>query len=276
MLDWLSIDITDNFNYFIKIPTQFEERCALHEAIKTVNFICEKYPPPYILYVSGGIDSQAMLWAWHNSGKEYQAISYTYNTDMNLHDLDVGMPEFLNRHEIRVERRNIDLLSFYKNEYLDYHKFYRCGSPHICAYMYMADQQKEGTVIFSGSNQGFYSKNEWGLYTYGKLSGKSIVPFFFSETKNLHFNIRYPYTKTKIKSETYLSQGFPIILQGNTRYSGFENIKDYYDKNYSHLVTKKAIFNRVVGQKSVRTYDLILRNSFELEYSSDKYQVCYI
>ena len=281
MLDWINV-IRDGNNYRLEIPVI--DRSGLNpvtEAQRTVQHIVENYPAPYVLYVSGGIDSQAMLWAWHMSGHKYHAVSYIYNQDMNLHDLDAGMPEFLKNHNIRVERRDIDLLKFYEDLYHEYRTKYRCGSPHICAYMYMADQQKTGTVIFSGcakhSSNGFYTKNEWGLYNYGLLSDKSIVPFFLSETANIHYSFDQ---KLGNKLKMYQDAGYPVIAQDLTpnkynqsRFSGFEKIKDYYDENLAHLVTAKVKLQQTSTQSSRRVYDLVLRNPYELRYIKDKYIV---
>jgi hypothetical protein len=281
MLDWINIIRNDN-DYHLELPViDGSGLNSVEEAHRTVKHIVENYPAPYVLYVSGGIDSQAMLWAWHTSGYEYQAVSYVYNQDMNLHDLDAGMPEFLKNHNIVVERRDIDLLTFYEDLYHKYRTIYRCGSPHICAYMYMADQQKSGTVIFSGcakhSRNGFYTKNEWCLYNYGLLSSKSIVPFFLSETAGIHYSFNQ---KLENKLKMYQDAGYPVIAQNSTpnrynqiRFSGFEQIKDYYDKNLSHLVTAKVKLQQPSTQSSRRVYDLVLRNLYELKYLRDKYVI---
>jgi hypothetical protein len=281
MIDWVKV-IRNNNDYYLDLPViDGSNLNSIDEAHRTVQHIVENYPAPHILYVSGGIDSQAMLWAWHTSRHEYHAVSYVYNQDMNLHDLDAGMPEFLKNHNIVVERRDIDLLKFYENTYHEYRTKYRCGSPHICAYMYMADQQKTGTVIFSGcavpTGNEFYSKNEWALYHYGLISGRSVVPFFLSETCGLHYSFNQ---NLKNKYKTYRAAGYPVVHQNSIpnkfnsdRFSGFEVIKDYYDKHLSHLVTVKSKLRQPFAQYSRRTYDLILRNQYELEYSRDKYIV---
>lgn len=277
MLDWINIEKKNN-DYKIVIPSNITIKSDLsYISNLTIEYIHQNYPSPYILYVSGGIDSQAMLWAWHMSGKPFKAVSYIYNDNMNSHDLEEGMPEFVKNLKIDIEYRKVDLLKFYKGFYSEYHEKYRCGSPHICAYMYLADQQKTGTVIFSGSNQGFYTKNEWGLYNYGIISGKNIIPFFLSETLEMHYYTRSIAKNNINKISKYNKLGFPVIGQRTEKIglSGFERIKDFYDQKYSHLVTNKLKFSRLNQQHSARTYDILLRNHLEVKYH-DKYEIYYV
>lgn len=277
MLDWLDITASGN-DYNIVVPTATSTLHGLQSvAERTVEHIYNNYPAPYTLYVSGGIDSQAMLWAWHLSGRPVNAVSYVYNNGMNHHDLHTAMPEFAQSMSVQIEYRNIDLLWFYQVHYPKYHQTYRCGSPHVCAYMYLADQQKTGTVIFSGSNTNFYTKNEWGLYHYGKLSGKSIVPFFLSETAEMHHYTRSIKDINMDRLARYHAVGFPVKDQGagHGGFSGFEKIKDVYDLAFNNRVTPQMRFQKTSAQHSGRTYDVLLRNHLEAKYN-DKYQVDYM
>lgn len=294
MMDWIEVNLKNKKDYYLKIPVIEDLGLdSLLEAHRTVDYIVNRYPAPYVLYLSGGVDSQAMLWAWHTSGQDFKAVSYVYNTTMNLHDLNSGMTEFLTQNNIKIdiERRNVDLLSFYNDTYDWYSQEYRCGSPHICAYMYMADDQQDGTIIFSGngveaceSYRGkFYTKNEWGLYHYGYKSNKSIVPFFFAETSSLHFSFSQYCEHKKHKAQIYQDAGYPVVAQdlvpnkyNSSRFSGFEEIKDYYDRFFSQKITPKHLLVRPPDQKSKRVYDVLLRNPYEFRYSNDKYYIEYV
>lgn len=281
MLDWIDVNHKDEKDYYLEIPiVRHCDRDSLTQAHKAIDHITQNYPAPYVLYLSGGVDSQAMLWAWHTSGRDFLPVSWVYNRDMNAHDLNCGMPALAGKCGVKIEYRDIDILEFYNNDYKKYRETYRCGSPQICAYMYMADQQHEGTVIFSGSLDGpdkFYTKNEWDLYHYAIKSKKNLVPFFFSETQSLHCTVKQ---LGKDKSEKYQSNGYPVRSQKTKlngrafgRFSGFEKIKDFYDQSMSHLITPKLKLTRQYKQNSARAYDVLLRNSFEFQYRNDKYIV---
>lgn len=288
MLNWIKINQDSSAHkYTLKIPKySYENIPALEATHKAIQHIQDNYPAPYTLYLSGGVDSQAMLWAWHASGVPYQAVSYVYNYTMNLYDLNAGMPVFAQKLGIKIERRNVDLLNFFDTEYPKYAETYRCGSPHLAAYMYLADQQTDGTVIFSGSitpeANSFYTANEWRLYHYGIVSGQNIVPMFFSETQDLHYAFLKYFESGQHKAVTYQKAGFPVVRQrlgyssNDQRYSGFEGIRDYYEKHITRKFTLQEKMKRLPGQTSNWKFDLLFRNPWEWRFRQDKYQVEYV
>lgn len=286
MYGWMSFE-QDAHNYTIKVAKKDNNQIlyGLDAAHFTIDYITKNYPAPYTLCLSGGVDSQAMLYAWHTSGKSYNTMSVIYNVDMNLHDLQT-LDEFSTQHSIKINYVDFDLLNFYQTDYLDYVHQYKCGSPHFCTFMKFSELVKEGTVLFSGNpliknNYRFFGTNELGLYRYGQISGRNIVAGFFLETKEIAYSFQTPNlfsdeTKGHIarsKIESYRYSGYPVISQ-KEKITGFEKIKDYYDANYSHLVTTKDKLYRGYNG-SMRTYDLLLRNKYERLYN-DKYNMVFL
>lgn len=263
---------------------------AIDAAIKTVNYICDNYSPPYNLCVSGGIDSQAMIYSWFISGKPFNCFSAIYNKDFNLYDLET-LDVFAKQYGIKVTYTNFDLLNFLETEHEYYVSKYLCGSPHITTYMRIADMITEGTVIFSGN---FLSKTQFklmppnlmGLYHYAVLSERSCVPFFFCETGELAFsfieqeqNFANGYQK---KLHLYKSNQFPVIAQelyreskydGESGQTGFEKVKEYFDfeENLPKPITIQDRVSRAPGQNSKRNFDLLYRNKFEAMQTNAKY-----
>lgn len=245
--------------------------------------IMQKYPAPYRLMVSGGIDSQAMLWAWHNYGKDFIPTSFTYNNTLNSHDI-ATLDQFSEQHTISVSKHNLDLIKFYRTDYTEYVEKYRCGSPHICTYMKMADSLPDtGTVIFSGEplyTRGFVDRNNWGLYRYSVNGRKNVIPFFFLSTPDLAYSPEIKGISASNKVEMYNKHGFPVIAQGNVanqdcKYTGFEKVKEIYDAKYAHEVTPLDKRMRISRQRSNRVYDLLLRNKYEYQFRNDLYEYNY-
>ncbi len=285
MFDWIKVE-EDNCFYKFTLPKRDLNQTlyGLAAAHYNIDFICRNYPAPYTLCISGGVDSQAMLYAWYTSGKPYNTMSVKYNTDMNRHDLET-LEEFSQIHNISINYVDFDLLNFYQTEYLDYVNKYKCGSPHFCTYMKFSEIITNGTVIFSGTapNPNFtklFGVNELGLYRYAKISGRSVVPFFFLETKEMAYSFIEPIhlseeTRGHIsrnKIERYLQNGYPVISQ-KVKITGFEKIKDYYDIHFSDQVTAQDRLYRGFNG-SQRVYDLLLRNKYERKYP-DKYSYRY-
>lgn len=272
-MNWIHVTQIEEDTVVVNMAVSSSHSMApLEAAVYTVHEIVQSYPPPYTLMLSGGIDSQAMAYAWKQSGVEFQSVSVKYNNDMNSHDLE-SLTEFSQLHDIPIQYINFDLLTFLSDEYDHWASSYNCASPCICAYMKMSEEIKDGTVIFSGNflsntstTQHILDYTILGLYRYAKQSTKSVVPFFFIETPELAYSF-LPYTELvggdgyDFKSNMYRLAGFPIIPQPQ-KYSGFEKVKDYYDLHYSHLQSVKDKL-QFAGKRSKRTFDQLLRYPYE-------------
>ena len=278
MLDWVRITNINNdytLDYTNRNPVSI---APLDAAILTVEYIAKNYPKPYTLFVSGGIDSQAMLYAWHLSKVPFNTFSGIYNFNLNSHDLE-NLKLFADRYSIDINFVNFDLLKYLETEYSDYALNYRCGSPHICTYMKMSEMVQSGTCIFSGNfiidPAMFIDRNNWGLYKFAKKTNKPLVGYFFSETEELAYSFLKTIDVHKITSMTnariqaYQSNGFPVIPQ-KEKYTGFEKVKEYYDLNFPAPNYKK-IEIRHPKQRSTRTFDLLYRNKYEIKFQDDKY-----
>jgi hypothetical protein len=271
----------------------------LEAAYYTIDYIHKNYPSPYTLMLSGGVDSQAMLWAWHNSAKDYLTYSGVYNNGLNESDL-CTLREFSSIRNIPVNFVDFDLLKFLKEEHLSYVEKYRCGSPHMTAFMKMSEMIAEGTVIMAGNFWNYWSpevniidKNNFALYRYAEITERPMVPFFFCETQELAFSFKYKanlptpenlaiksiverdHTPNSIsyarKVKLYQDYGFPVLRQ-EKKLTGFELVKDYYDKHHAQDVTISDKLSRIQGkQRSNRVFDLLLRNKYELKFLKDKY-----
>jgi hypothetical protein len=245
----------------------------LDAGIYTVNHIIKNYPPPYTLMLSGGIDSQSMLWAWHKSGHKFDTLSVRYNSNMNDHDLKT-LEEFSSRHQIPITFKDFDLLEFLEKEHDSWANAYDCSSPQICTYMKIASMITSGTRIFSGNfitNKVFLNYAILGIERYARITNTPIIGFFFLETPELAYSFKDIFNQIKLKDpylrrlECYLNAQYPVIAQED-KYTGFEEIKNYYDQHYSHLVTVKHKLE-VSKNPSRRTFDLLLRHPYEKKFN---------
>lgn len=281
MIDWVNIT-SDEFHYDIDYSqTKAVSLKPIDAAFHTIAEIQKKYPPPYTLFLSGGVDSQAMLYAWHMYGAEFNTYSAIYNFDMNKHDLEY-LKDFSKRYNIEINFQYFNLINFLHDDFHDYAQKYRCASPHICTFMRLSEEIKEGTCIFSGNfiyeKSRFIDKNNFGMYTYAKIENRNIVPWFFLETEDLAYGFyksNYFFDNDyETKCKLYIENEFPVIKQ-TLKYTGFEFIKDYYDMNYTHLLTKEHKLLNSKKQPSKRTFDLLHRNKYDVIFGSDKYQLRY-
>lgn len=283
MIPYINV-IREENNYHLKIPKNFNYNgTAIDAAIFTVNHIIDNYPPPYTLCLTGGVDSQAMLYSWILSGKKFNTFSAVYNQNLNFHDLE-NLIQFSVNYNIPINFYNFDLINFLFNEHEKYALTYRCGSPHMCVFMKFIEIINQGTVIFSGQFQRheykheFVDKNNFSIYRYAETTSRSVVPWFFLETAeifssfaNLNDNrIGDHLIEYEKKYKTYQLNGFPVLPQPQ-KLTGFENIKDYFDLHYSHLLTPIDKIARTSLQGSKRTFDRLFRNKYEAKFREDKY-----
>lgn len=258
--------------------------------VMAVQKITEKYPAPYVLMLSGGVDSQVMLYIWHKSGVPFTTRTYTYNHTYNLHDIS-NLTAFANNLNIEINRVDINALNFFETELYEYAFRYHCSSPQICLYIKMAEQIKYSTVIFSGNfiDQVSFPLNYsiLGLHRYQLLDRANIVPFFLMFTPELAYSMRnsfFTYTKKgafkkhkelgyQTKIQALKNNGFPIIPQSE-KLSGFEIIKDYYDIQYPVDNLKKLKYFNYANNFSRRSFDIHLRFALEshMPYSNKSAQ----
>jgi len=253
---------------------------------KLIKEIQEKYPPPYYLMLSGGLDSQALLQSWVSTKSNFIPIHFTFNKHWNAHDTS-NLEVYCSQFNIKPEIRNLDIFDFYKNELEYYSKEYVCNSPQITVYIKMAELIKDGTVIYSGNplNLDAYSSRGFnhidytvlGLYRYSIKSGRPIIPFFFFHSPELAYSFKKTEQQTEIltkeqliggyqgKTVQYWISGFNVIP--TCKMTGFEKYKQYFDQ-FPELVTLQDKLNNTKYGKSTRIYDAIFRYSL---YKINKY-----
>jgi hypothetical protein len=72
---------------------------------RVINNLVVEYPAPYNLFVSGGVDSQSMLWCWFNSQVSFSAYCVRFvdaqGKVYNDHDYET-LVEFTNTYGIKI------------------------------------------------------------------------------------------------------------------------------------------------------------------------------
>lgn len=217
----------------------------LKQALDAVKKITESYPGPYSLMGSGGIDSQAMIYAWEVSGVPYTIYHYTYD-DLNLIDTE-AMTKFVRKIgiESKIVYSNFKVIDFLESEDLgNLAQQIDCVSPQILTHCKLIDQTP-GTVILSGNflngRVAHMNYSHYGLQRYTDRLRQNTVPFFFMYTPELAYsffkigsNIKldnkpeYMIADYYIRYQTYLHANFKIYPQVNKK-TGFEKIKELYD-----------------------------------------------
>jgi hypothetical protein len=265
--------------FFVDLRSEKSTKLDIISVAKdAINSIIKKYPPPYNLFVSGGIDSQSMIWLWKHSQVPFTVNTVEYiNPDdqsvFNSHD-HVQLKKFAYIHDIPVNYKKFDLTAFLENELLDYATTYQCASPQICTHMKMSEIYHTGTVVFSGNFKLHhnYDYTIWGLKRYADLSGRNVIPFFLLHDKELSCYIDdyaqktydvhasnavdYQYLQ---RASTMQASGIPVIPQSE-KFTGFEKVKDFYDIKAANLSLIRPM-ERIEFSRfpSKRAFDIMFR-----------------
>lgn len=266
-MNWVKIenDLVDftvaHFKETVKDP--------LAAAVEAVNHIVNNYPKPYNLLASGGIDSQAMIYAWKQSKHEFKVYSFRYNENYNLHDIST-LELFCERENIDYQIIDFDYLAFLEQEHDIIAKKYKCSSPQITMHIKMASFL-QGTRVYAGNFLGIrvatLSCPIMGLHRFSNTDeGKNVIPYFFLHTPELAYSFRNikEIDNTdgyKKRVQQYQVGGFPVIPQ-ERKFTGFEKFKEHYDSHTDVLEDRNNLLN-FYGKASRRPFDWIFRYPYE-------------
>jgi hypothetical protein len=277
--DRLSSDITPGDKLIIDVSNDLlpvKKMYFLEAAWEAIDHITKNYPPPYTLMCSGGIDSQSMLYAWIKSGHPFSIASVRYisnGTWFNVHDLNT-LFKVARHHNLPVTYYNFDIIDFLENgELQKYATMYDCTSPHITTYMKMSEVVSAGTILYSGNvitrASTSMSYPILGLQRYASSiagTARELIPFFFLHTPSLAYSLSFA-DNSLSKDTPYSNAGVPLVFP-EKKFSGFEHIKDYYDKIESTVPA--ALKRNFVSRPSRRAFDLLFRYMLEGEKPSPK------
>lgn len=275
MIDtWYKID-----NNIIDLRANFEPKDFITASRDTVNLIMNNYKPPYYILVTGGLDSQVVLYSWKLFGDNYIPTSIRYNNDFNKHDL-VSLEEFSKILDINIEYVNFDVLSFFKN-YKSFANQFRCVSPHFAVHLAFS-HLFDGTVILSGDRLQLNSANiTWeNMCLYQARSYRSIVPYFLLHTPQIAYSMyhnpvflssassKVNFSQNYLKYLIYKQDGIPVICPKD-KFTGFEKIKEYFDNDQTVDPLDKLRFGNL---PSKRNFDLLFRYPYSEKFKGPKIQ----
>lgn len=271
--DWLRFGFGDDFgppttaapfviDYSAAKPHPIPQASVVEIAHDACRHIHNTRQGPLTLMVSGGVDSQAMAYAFHTSGVPCRYVMARYNNGLNDHD--IFATSFYEDQGIPVEIIDLDLIHFHEVEMTGWANAYQNNSPHLLTHCKIASMVREGTVVSSGAivtRQGLsdMSYSVFGLERFARITKQSIIGFFFAYCPHLVYATRDILVERlnnfyEAKIEVYHRAGFPVIPQSG-KLHGFERVKEMFDDHVVDAATRK----RYLRRNSARPYDLLFR-----------------
>lgn len=247
----LSDSFFDNLKFDIDSLKEYRIAAARHAA--------EKLGNNPALCLSGGIDSQSMVYAWLEAGLKFDVVSCVFDNDLNKHDVDTAI-EFCKIHDINLKLIPVNVVQFLNRENLDYAVKYKSSSPqfnvHYKFFNILRDMGYTGACC--GGVALFKDEDKWGtnfkynifnFMNYVEQSGFMVQGSFLSYYPELTWSIGlltkhvdlprtgiygndlfdlFEKERYKAKIDGYTKAGFKIIPQ-LAAYTGFEEVKKYYE-----------------------------------------------
>jgi len=264
---WYTIDIDEEVIIDYRINLEYTSLVVAGK--KTVEYIIENYPKPYYIMLSGGLDSQTMLYFWYKYGTDFVPTTIRYNDSLNLHDIKYAI-EFCKFLNLELNVVDFDVLDFYINHYHSLAERYKITSPHFGCHIAMT-QKFDGTVVLSGDRLDYNGRAIWDenfcLYRYS--NERSLIPYFFIETPEIAYSLKFPKNlyqhkdQQKIKANIYLEEGIPVIVPIK-KYTGFELVKEHFDQNIYNVSSRDRL--KYSNERSKRNFDLRFRFPYKYKF----------
>lgn len=226
----------------------------------------EKSRLPLKLFLSGGIDSEAMSRAFMAARVPFSAVIGRYNHDMNKHDFETAIT-FCREHAIEVEYVDVDVYRFLEDgRHLEYGRELGCRSPQIAVHLHMLDQVRGFPVLggnpiylaLSNPNEIIRSEASAAPLDVNQIIGlpgqthavylryfekrkREGEAFFFQSSPELLFSFLYldetlsamargeQIHDYRMKCRMYQDGGFAVEARAD-KYTGFEEYRIEYDR----------------------------------------------
>jgi hypothetical protein len=253
----LGVDFFQNLRFDIESLTTYRidaaKKCA--ETLGDKPALC----------LSGGSDSQAMIQCFYEAGLEFDVYALAFNNDLNIHDMSFAR-EYTSKHNIKLNEIEINIHNFLTRENQEYAVKYNCYSPHFNTHFKLFNILKEKgyTSAVCGGNApvqtvelddriswgGGYGRNQLAFIKYSQISGFLCQGNFLSfypefawilsiltpishyarPTSHITWKEKLARDQERYRDKIigYRLAGLDIIPQ-ETKYTGFELVKKYYE-----------------------------------------------
>lgn len=271
--NWLDVSnfVNDDPKLKINLQTEFFDSIRLDtESLKEYRISAARKLLPSLgdkpaLCFSGGIDSQATWQCFNEANINIDVYTLVFKDNLNTQDVSHAF-EFAEKHNIKIEVIEIDIINFLSRENADYGRKYKSLSPHFNTHYKLCDilssKGYTGFVCGGGSPlltpdvenwMSNYSQNFLNYINYSQATDKLcqgnflgydpylawaitlLTPLFKNKQYRKAFaqedRDRLEHQRYLEKIKGYSAAGFKVIPQ-KKKYTGFELVKDRLEQIY--------------------------------------------
>lgn len=255
-----------------KAPLNFRDEC-----FRTARMISQQGEKDIWVLFSGGIDSEVTLQSFVQQKIPVRVAILRLKNDLNIHDISYAV---IICEQLGIEYKffDLDILSFWENEGVDYAKDTQCISPFLLSTMWLVDQIDGYPILGSGEcllvkrvpndyipGESPYSESAWDLWEKEKIAAwyrhfmirdRSGCPGFFQYTPEIICSfLMDPFVKSLVSNQiigklTTESSKLKIYQQhfqllDRKKYTGFEKVDEPSKKLRRHLENLFPFHNEV-------------------------------
>lgn len=229
---------------------------ALEEAIKAARTIASQATRPLWLCLSGGVDSEAMAYAFLKAKVPFKAAIMRFKKDLNWFDIRHAV-DYCKENQIQYEFFDLDIDEFFHSgKHIEYAHLYRCISPQLATHLELL-KRIDGCPILSWNVTSLHLTDEGRVWIvlprdlyfcyerFFRCNRREGIPFFFLYSPELAFSfLRQPmmqdilfqrgsmkgrFVDYPVKCQAYRDGGFPVQNRED-KFTGFEEVKKHFQK----------------------------------------------
>lgn len=279
----LNVNLTKEFFVNLKLDPASCKEYKIQAAIKCIESLGENIA----LCISGGVDSQAMLNCFIESGVKFTPYVFVFNNDLNKFDVDQAR-KYCTDHFVSLIEIPFNVLQFLNRENYDLGIKYKSASPHFNVHYKFCDilKEKGHTGVCFGGMTPYKSRGNWGgnfvrnsfnYIQYAELSQFPVQGSFLSFYPELAWAIALLTPTTDIDVAVKINNWRETELTHNVRYAnkvlgyhragldineskkstGFELVKEYYSKLTSDNWAFEKQFRVPLEKEITKNSDII-------------------
>lgn len=255
---------------------------GFEEAQLAAREIASKFPQPLWLWLSGGVDSEAMALAFLAAKVPIRIVIARYNGGLNDYDIQWAL-DFCRTRDLNFELLDVDLDDFYESgRHGHIADLYRCRSPQFSLHFEMMSKF-DGTNLMpwqppraiAGANKritlGFPEDHYFSYARFLAAEKTPGVPFFFLYTPELIASFLRTralkeildsngraFSEYALKVRMYQEAGFKVVPRP-AKWTGFEEVKKHFAERY---------------QSDTTVFDRLYRNPYDFKYPLPQTAIC--
>lgn len=199
----------DNFEHFRKLPDDIwrvkygsisrEPKTWREECINSAKLIRDEIDGPLVVFLSGGIDSEAMLLSFYLAGIPVSVVIIRLEDNYNAHDIYFAI-NMCEQFGIKYNIINIDVVKLWEDVFWSDYSQFQMVSPMTSVPMYVIDNYTDGVPVIGMGDSYVERTPATNDYYTVFFEFDTAVDKFFNERERIGIASFFQYTPEQVLS----------------------------------------------------------------------------